>query len=425
MRYICFSLCTLFKDIKNNLHYLYSIIILSTINLVFSNINHNQNLSVDMEINQFGYMIPRYTSFVVFIDIAFAIVLAIYAYSYLLTKKNMEINVLKISGGGLKRIGLFLLIQNIFLIFVGTIAGGIIGVLLIPIINKIIFDFVGISNTYFLYYDAAFIDCIKINILVMLITTILGFGYIQKNEIKKDVYNILKDNRIIKFPSAFHVFLYIAGIVMFVTSKEVTFGAVVFSMIGCCGASGIIRIKLCDIIRKKKIEGCYADKISNIADSNLIFTIKENYMLILGMLFASTVMLSWAIRSLNIKEDFIIALMAYIFSMILLSLSTIFNYIINFNRRNQEYVLLYKNGYSMDLLEKVILSEIIKFYFTIFIFSFIYIVLIFVHPIISGSINIIVSIIIILLYVMLIIGTMYLTVHLAKKSIKKEIRESI
>lgn len=138
MSFIRFSMFALLKDFKNNLHYLYSIIILSTINLVFSNINYHQNLKVDMEVNQFGNMIPRYTSFVVFINIAFAIVLAIYAYSYLLNKKNLEIKILKISGGGLKKVGLFLLIQNFFLIIIGSIIGILIGSLLIPISNKII-----------------------------------------------------------------------------------------------------------------------------------------------------------------------------------------------------------------------------------------------------------------------------------------------
>ena len=425
MSFIRFSMFALLKDFKNNLHYLYSIIILSTINLVFSNINYHQNLKVDMEVNQFGNMIPRYTSFVVFINIAFAIVLAIYAYSYLLNKKNLEIKILKISGGGLKKVGLFLLIQNFFLIIIGSIIGILIGSLLIPISNKIIFDYLGINDTYFLYHSSLFIDCININLIVMVVTGILGFGYVQKNEIKQTTYDILKDNRKIKFSGGFYIFLYLAGIVMFITSKEVTYGGVAFSLIGCCGASGIIKTKLCDVIKERKERIDYVDKIKNITYSNLIFSLKANRMLILGMLFVSTVMLSWVIGSLQIKEDFIIALISYIFSLILLALSTLFNYMINFNVNNQDYVLLYKNGYTLKLLKKVVFEQIVQFYFTIFIFSFIYIILIFIHPIINGSINIVTSIIMIFLYVVLIISISFLTLCLAKKSMIKKLKENI
>lgn len=421
MNYIRFSIFVLLKDFKNNLHYLYSIIVLSTINLIFSNINYYQGLKVEMKVNQFGNMIPRYTSFVVFINIAFAIILALYSYSYLLNKKNLEINLLKTSGGGLKKVGLFLMVQNIFLIAIGTIIGMIIGILLIPIVNMIIFNYIGKDDPYFLYHTTAFIDCININLLVMVVTSILAFGYVQKNEVKKSEYDILKDNRKFKFSAIFHIFLYGAGIGMFITSKEVTFGAVIFSLIGCCGASGIIRIELCDIIRKRKKKTYYADKIRNIADSNLIFSLRANNMLILAMLFVSTVMLSWAIGSLDVKEDFVIALMSYIFSLILLTISIMFNFIINFNKRNQEYVLLYKSGYTIKLLEKVIFNEVFQFYFIIFIFSFIYIILIFVHPIIAGRISIITSAIMIFIYIALMTSVMFVTLCLAKKSMKENI----
>lgn len=150
MKQIKLSINMLFKDWKNNQYYLLMIAIVTAITFIFTNINYNQNLRVTMEISQFGSLVPRYSSFVTFVIVIFAIVLAIYAYTYLLSKKALELKILKIAGGSLRKIGLFLFVQNIIIIFLGSFIGILLGFVLNPIINYFIYNFFKYKRYLFL-----------------------------------------------------------------------------------------------------------------------------------------------------------------------------------------------------------------------------------------------------------------------------------
>lgn len=425
MKQIKLSINMLFKDWKNNQYYLLMIAIVTAITFIFTNINYNQNLRVIMEVSQFGSLVPRYSSFVTFVIVIFAIVLAIYAYTYLLSKKILELKILKIAGGSLRKIGLFLFVQNIIIIFLGSFIGILLGFVLNPIINYFIYNFLNIKDTCFYLHNDTITDCIKMNLLILAITAILGIGYVYRYEIKNlsdEKSDWTKDKRIIKFPTSVHMFLYLAGIIMFLTSDEVIGGVLAYSLIGCCGASGLTRIKLCKYIKKANRNKYYTDKIKKISNSNLIYSLKNSNLLVLGLLFSSTVMLSWAVGSINTSKEFIVAFVAYIISMILLSSSVLCKYLFDLKKRNVEYFLLYKCGYTIDEIKKIISDEIKKFYFVIFCFSVIYIILILFYPLILNKMNFITVLSIFSFYVIIIFIMMMLTIYLSIKSMKKEIQ---
>ena len=428
MNQINLGIKMLLKDWKSNLYYLLTIAIVSMTSFIFGNMNRNPNLKVEMEINQFGNYIPRYSGFITMIVIGFSLFLTIYAYSYLLIKKSKELKIIKVSGGSLKKMGVFLITQNTILIIIGSTFGTILGIIVNPLINYIILHFLHINESYFHFYMSSALDAFKVNIFTLFITSILGFGYIYRNEIKnmdEERTNWAKDNRMIKFPTAIHLFLYFMGVFMFLTSDDGTKGAVAYSLIGCCGAAGLIRITLCDILKKKLENSEREDKINKISLHGLIYTLKRNFLLVLGLLFSSTVMLSWTIGTIRSPKEYIVAFIAYITSLILLFNSTFFMYLADMKRRNKDYFFLFKCGYILKDLKRIIKKEIEGFYMIILLFSIIYILLIFMHPVATGGLEITHAIYIMLFYLIILFGMMIITTIVSTKIITIEIERSV
>lgn len=424
MKQIILVIRMLLKDWKNNMYYLYMVLILSTISFTFNNIIYNPIFT--MQINgQYYYESSSISNFVVFVVIGFAVVLAIYAYYYLLTKKANELMIIKMSGGSLKKMGLFLFVQNCIIIFIASILGLVLGFLLNPIVNYIIYNYLHVDYKDILLFPRSIIDAIILETIILIATTGLGIGYVYRNEIvnmSESNSDWTKDRRIIKFHPFFHMFLYIAGIVMFLTSKDVSGAAIAFSLIGCCGAYGLIKFKLCKVIYKKNRQKYHVDKIKNIANNNLIYSLKKGNILILGLLFCSTVMLSWTVGVIGNPKDFIVAFIAYIISIILLLSSTLCRYLVDLEKRNQEYQLLYKIGYTIENIKNIITKEISNYYFAIIGFSIIYILLIFLHPLLYQRITIVMALGILLFYIVAIIIMMSITISISIKSIQKEMR---
>lgn len=231
-----------------NIFYLLIIAIVSATTFVFGNISYDKNLKAEMVTNQFGSLVPRYSEFIIMIVLGFSLFLAIYAYLYVLKNKSQELKLIKLTGSSEKKMMCFLIAQNIVLLVLGSIFGLIIGFIINPLVNYIIFSFLNLSKSIFFFDVRVCFDCFKINIFTLFITTILGIGYVHRNEIKDlsiEKSDWTKDRRMIKLPTGLHILLYCLGLVMFMTAEKYTilFGAVFYSMIGCCGASGLIRKK--------------------------------------------------------------------------------------------------------------------------------------------------------------------------------------
>ena len=425
MNLIKMSVHMLLQSFKNHMYYVCMILFVTMISFLFSHITENPYLLYATSTGNNNVPLIAVSRFVIFIIIAFAVSLAIYAYTYLLTKKSNELKILKVSGGSLKKIGIFLFIQNMVMMIIVTIVGIILGAIITPLINYIIYNFLDIHAKYIDYNMHAIITTIQINIMILIATTLLGIGHVYRNEItnlSEAQSDWTKDKRMIKFPTASHIFLYLAGIIMFVTSKEVTGAAIAFSIIGCCGASGIIRIKLCEKIKQLNQEKYHEDKIKNISRNNLIYSLKKGNFVILGLLFCSTVMLSWSIATIENPSEFIISLIAYIISILLLLSSTLCRYLVDLEKRNQEFKLLYKIGYSYHDIKSIITREITDYYIVIVAFSIIYILLIFLHPLIYGRLSILTAIAIFMFYIISICMTTIITIKISINSIKQELK---
>lgn len=428
MRSIIFSIEMLLKDWKTNVYYLIMISIVSATSFVFGNISYNKNLKVEMVTNQFGSLVPRYNEFIIMIVLGFSLFLAIYAYLYVLKNKSQELKLIKLTGSSEKKMMYFLIVQNIVLLVLGSFLGFIIGFIINPLVNYIIYSFLNLSESYFSFDMRSCFDCFKINIFTLLITTILGIGFVHRNEIKNlsiEKSDWTKDRRMIKFPTGVHIFLYCLGLLMFMTAEKGTMllGAVVYSTIGCCGASGLIRKKICinlkDIInRTEKL-----DKIKYIAVNSLIYTLKQNFLLILGLLFTSTSMMAWTVTCINEPQEFIVSLVSFVFSLILLYSSVLSKFLAELKERKLNLIFLWKCGYAKDDIKKIIVSEILYFFLIIFVFSLIYILLMLIRSVYFNLLPLLLAGILLFIYVFITLGAVVLTILFVSKNYKTLIRK--
>lgn len=426
MKQIAFSSRLLFKDFKNNLYYLTMISIVSAAAFIFSNIANNSALKVEMEVNQFGNFIPRYSEFVIMIDIGFTLFLAVYAYLYSLKKKSLELKIIKVSGGSWKKMTIFLMIQNIILLIMGSVIGLLLGLMINPLINLLIYRYLNLPNSCFEFSFLAIIDSFRVNLLTLVVTTLLASGYIYRNEIKNlsiKETNWTKDRRVIRFPSGFHILLYLSGIVMFLTTEneKVLLGGVAYAVIGCLGAAGLIRKKVGNVLIKKASTDPKPDKINFIALRSIYYTLKRNFILILALLFSTSVMMVWTLGKIDQPIDFIIAFISYLISLILLYSSTFSMYLADFKTREDDQVFLWKCGYALDDLKMMIKKEIGEFYLIIFTFSIIYMLLMVIRVVLVNSSWLLVGLLLLLIYLIISVTMMILTIVFVTKNIEKRI----
>ena len=118
----------------------------------------------------------------------------------------------------------------------------------------------------------------------------------------------------------------------------------------------------------------------------------------------------------------VITLIAYIISILLLLSSTLCRYLVDLEKRNQEFKLLYKIGYSYHDIKSIITREITDYYIVIVAFSIIYILLIFLHPLIYGRLSILTAIAIFMFYIISICMTTIITIKISINSIKQELK---
>ena len=428
MRSIIFSIEMLLKDWKTNVYYLIMISIVSATSFVFGNISYDKDLKVEMVTNQFGSLVPRYSEFIIMIVLGFSLFLAIYAYLYVLKNKSQELKLIKLTGSSVKKMMYFLIVQNIVLLVLGSFLGLIIGFIINPLVNYIIYSFLNLSKSYFFFDMRACFDCFKINIFTLLITTILSTGYVYRNEIKDlsiEKSDWTKDRRMIKFPTGVHIFLYCLGLVMFMTAEKDTMllGAVVYSIIGCCGASGLIRKKLCIILNDIINRSEKVDKIKYIAVNSLIYTLKQNFLLTLGLLFTSTSMMAWTVTCISEPKEFIVSLVSFVFSLILLYSSVLSKFLSEFKERKLNLIFLWKCGYAKDDLKKIVVLEILYFFLIIFVFSLMYILLMLIRFVYFNVLPLLLAGILLFIYVFITLGAVVLTILCVSKNYKTLIRK--
>lgn len=428
MKSTLFSIKMLLKDWKTSTYYLMMISIVSVTSFIFSNISYNENLRVEMEMNQFGRLIPRYSEFITMIVLGFSLFLVIYAYLYMLKSKSRELKLIKFVGNTPNKMISFLLSQNIVLLIIGSFLGLVIGFILNPLVNFIIYSFVKLDQSYLTFYWLSCIDSFKINMFTLLITTCLGIGYIYRNEVKElsiEKSDWTKDKRLIHFPTAFHIFLYLLGVVMFLTAEKETIllGAVCYSIIGCCGAFGLIRKKMCVVLKKRIDHKERIDKITYIAINRLIYTLKQNSLLILGLLFTSTAMMAWTVSSSDEPKEFIVSLISFVFSLLLLYSSVLSKFLSDFKVRKGNLLFLWKCGYTKEDINKILRYEILYFFLILCAFSILYILLMLMRFVGFQIISIVTATVLLFIYLIISFGATVLTILCISHNYKKLMRK--
>ena len=424
MKQIILAVRMLKKDWKSNVYYTVMLAIVSATAFIFGGIPQNVYLQVAMDTNLYGKLIPRYSEFIIMIVVGFSLFLAFHAYLYALKRKSQELKLIKAAGGSLIKMTVFLSIQNIICILLGSIGGLLIGLIIQTLIHFIIYTYLNIQAPYFMIDITSMIDSFLIHIFSFVITTILGCGYIHRNEIQNlsdQRTDWTKDKRIVRFPSFIHIFLYVLGIIMFLTAEDETLlmGAIAYSLIGCCGASGLIRQKVCEILRQSIYKKERMDKIQNIVFHSLIYTLKQNFLLVLGLLFSSTAMMSWTISCVNQPKEFIVAFLSFICSLILLYSSAFSIFLTECKKRESDYELLWKCGFSFHDILIMVRKEIVMFYSIIFGFSIVYIILMLVRFILLDSTHFVVAIGLLLSYLVILMSMLILTILCVCRDMKR------
>lgn len=213
----------------------------------------NQNASIIWNMNDTNDMIM----------IAFTAIIAcmcamnaFFANSYFQKAKSKELCVYLTCGMNIIALGKYLFVQNLIILLISTFLGGILGILLNPIMNLIIITLLDITIPVFNITSSGTLTWIFILLYVFIFMIMSNVGYAYRSELKyllDESHRIsIDDSRFIKTPALAYEIAYVFGMIFIFFVPRVSELFVLGCVFGICGLQGIIRYVLPEKIEAMK-----------------------------------------------------------------------------------------------------------------------------------------------------------------------------
>lgn len=427
-----FSMKMLKKEYKKTFMYALTLMVAIAACFVFFAILDN-DLITQQEIVQGGgnwsdVVIPVSTG-LAFLIIAFCSAMIIFANNFYLTKKTKEFAITAMSGANIIDMILYLTYQNLAVTVLVMPFGLLLGYLFSVLCNAIMYYYLFINSSIFVCTANAFFNTFATVCSMIFALIIYSSGYVYRHDIQDmlstQTVNEHEDTRILKFPKGFYIGLYLFGVVLMIFS-EYTVSVFIFpSLLGILGAGGIMTYLLPDIFAYIKKKKYIADQIMLISLSNLAYSLKKSIFLVSLYCVSSTVMIALLVSVQHSIREFVSVVIGLVITVLLLSLGILYKYSSEAVNRKIFYFNLYKLGYTIKKLKKIIKKEVILYYGFLLLVPMIYILIILGRCYIHGDVDLMFSFILLLVEILppCLIG--FLTYMNYKSVVLKTIKEGM
>lgn len=227
------------------------------------------------------------------------------ANTYFLKAKGKELCVHLSCGMNLVALAKYLFMQNLILIVVSTVLGGILGVILHPIVNLIIMKLLSIQIPYFTIHSSnvyMWLIILGFEFIFMLMSNI-GYSYrTELRDLLEEPRKVnLKDLRIIKLPKKIYLVQYMLGIIIiiFVPYSPLSIG--LGSLIGFIGIKGIIHFILPEKLDQLKCSHKNLKAEPILVHSGLYSMLKSTELFLL-ILFGTFLFMSCYISMIKLND---------------------------------------------------------------------------------------------------------------------------
>lgn len=266
------------------------------------------------------------------------------------------------------------------IVLMAAILGYLMMVVLIPVVQMIIYSYVGMNYNIFYISWSAIYQSFLLLLLTTVIMVFLDIYYINRMSIPEmlKMHNIVSyktDKRLIKMPKILFVVLYLIGLIILFNSDDLSFGTILICIIGVIGVYGILYYIIPDYLQAR-IDNKKLKPLDYVVSGNVSLFLQQAKMIIMLILitvivFPIVILITSVYPLYHIQVHIIFVLVNVLTWMTLYS-----RFKLDFQEKGTLYQNLYKIGLTTKELKIVSYKEIISIFKTILILSGVYLAVI-------------------------------------------------
>ncbi|MDB2102271.1 MULTISPECIES: FtsX-like permease family protein [Clostridium] len=383
----------IFLTIKNDLkeNYFYMITMTMSIAIIFVSFNIIYNEEIVPK-RSYEYTILSILGVVV---LSVLILFMIFANSYYLEDKYKEYGVITLSGKSTFEIFIIISVRNLIMSLVAILLGCILGYIINPIIMRKVFQMINIENPTSYVCTQSLAITIIMTIVECLVVFLINSGQIYKKKIKELIIKKkssfipnVKRSKMKMYIYIIFYFIPLISLLLPVSRKDIAFVMLAAIVTSIFGIQGVVRYVIPNALADYKNKNFITDKIKLIIISNLYTSIKRSTSLVLMYIITAVVTIVVIGQYQEYSVINIFALASFIFVVVILNFTIMYKFFIEAYRRKENFEQLRLLGYSYKEISKIILTEVIAYYFIVNILVLIQITLVFLASNLAGFISI-------------------------------------
>ena len=383
----------IFLTIKNDLkeNYFYMITMTMSIAIIFVSFNIIYNEEIVPQ-RSYEYTILSILGVVV---LSVLILFMIFANSYYLEDKYKEYGVITLSGKSTFEIFIIISVRNLIMSLVAILLGCILGYIINPIIMRKVFQMINIENPTSYVCTQSLGITIIMTIVECLVVFLINSGQIYKKKIKELIIKKkssfipnVKRSKMKMYIYIIFYFIPLISLLLPVSRKDIAFVMLAAIVTSIFGIQGVVRYVIPNALADYKNKNFITDKIKLIIISNLYTSIKRSTSLVLMYIITAVVTIVVIGQYQEYSVINIFALASFIFVVVILNFTIMYKFFIEAYRRKENFEQLRLLGYSYKEISKIILTEVIAYYFIVNILVLIQITLVFLASNLAGFISI-------------------------------------
>lgn len=328
------------------------------------NILYNENFTAKGDSTYIIY------SFIAVILLVVALIFIVFANLYFIYSKTKEFAIVVLSGRSVHELGFIILLQNIILGIIGSALGIIVGVLLLPLSNSIVYNFVGLQPELWHFSKMGVLTLVLIMGMQFILMVLVDMGYVYRREISELVretnegYDV--DKRTVKVnPNVYLIGYLLPIIVPIVVPMNISSRAGISLLLiipSIAAIKGLFSFFIPQFILKLKEKiGAY-DKVKLIALSNLHYSIRKASLLIITLVISISILTLLTLTSYDRPEIQIVCLATYIVIVVFIAITIVYKMLIEVINRKNVFKQVLLLGYTRKEISKIIRNEVIYFF---------------------------------------------------------------
>lgn len=394
-----FALTSLVKQRKLTFIYGLTITLITMVCYIFLGMLYDPYMCLDTSDMSKMYMGAGTTLLIVM----FSVCLMCYTSVYVIESKNKEISLMIFHGMTLKKMTFYQIYQNTLLYFVFGLLGIIAGYILTPYIIQFIYSQIHQSD-HVVIGMKVFYQTVYMVIVMYVISLVVNIGYVYRGRLLSMMSNTRQNKyrkkNTFRLPNMAYIIIFLAGIIMMLTTEHVAVGYIVFAVIGGIGGYGMTRYTLPEYIEKKKSSTWLNDSQKLIVFGELFLKLKFIGLFLQLLILVSIIVTTIICYNFDNQVEMYRMIIAYLITIPMIIFCITYKNIIISKKNSKNLSFVYKLGIVKQNEKKLIQKEFAYLYGLLLLLPLIYMIPTLVRFYIFSNMSLQLMIILVLYFIM-------------------------